>query len=151
VASAAFNRVLDQRIDSGRVTELVDGDLAWKHDSRKVFPVTEALLAEGALADRLARLEISPSGPLWGRGFRMADGAVGETEREALAATGVDQEAITVARDSPEGGRRPLRTPIAHVDVEGGADEHGSYIRVAFDLARGMYATITLREIMKND
>ena len=47
------------------------------------------------------------------------------------------------------GTRRPLRVQLKDPDVEGGVDEHGSYVRVAFDLPRGAFATTVLREIMK--
>ena len=35
--------------------------------------------------------------------------------------------------------------------VDGGTDEHGHFVRLAFDLPRGVYATIALREIMRNE
>jgi tRNA pseudouridine13 synthase len=152
LASAAFNRVLDARVGDGTCTTLLDGDLAWKHDSRAVFAVTREMVDSGELTPRLAALEISPSGPLWGDGMTTAAGAVGRREREALAATGVDAERVTRGSGlRPEGARRPLRSPLGNPDVEGGFDEHGPYIRLAFDLARGLYATIVLREIMKGD
>jgi tRNA(Glu) U13 pseudouridine synthase TruD len=34
-------------------------------------------------------------------------------------------------------------------EVEGGVDEHGAYVRCAFELPRGAFATVVLREIMK--
>jgi tRNA pseudouridine13 synthase len=72
-------------------------------------------------------------------------------ELEALREAGLSPEAIINSPRSPEGGRRPLRVPLQNPSIEGGSDEHGQYIRVAFDLPRGSYATIVLREIMKND
>ncbi len=66
LASAIYNRTLDQRIEDGTADKLIEGDLAWKHDSRAVFPVTAEELASGELPGRLESMEISPSGPLWG-------------------------------------------------------------------------------------
>ena len=149
--SAAFNRVLDRRIDAGTVGRLLEGDLAWKHDSRAVFAVTAEELAAGPLDERLARFEISPSGPLWGKGMTQTAGSVAEVEREALQATGVSPENLATSRYRPEGARRPFRLPVANVDVQGGTDEDGPFIRVTFDLPRGTYATIAMREIMKDD
>jgi tRNA(Glu) U13 pseudouridine synthase TruD len=34
-------------------------------------------------------------------------------------------------------------------DAEGGVDERGEYVRVAFELPAGAFATVVLREIMK--
>lgn len=149
--SAAFNRVLDRRIDEGLADQLIAGDLAWKHDSRAVFPITLAELESGELDDRLARFEISPSGPLWGDGMRSTSGRVAEIEQEALEATGVSRHVMMSSRWRPEGGRRPFRVPIVNTDIESGIDDHGPYIALKFDLPRGAYATIALREIMKND
>lgn len=150
LVSAVFNRVLDQRIDDDAADVLKDGDLAWKHDSRAVFRVTPDALADRDLAGRLARLEVSPSGPLWGPGMIEPTGDARGTERAALAAAGTTTERITSRPLSPDGGRRPFRAKIEHVEVEGGIDEHGPFVHVVFDLPRGMYATVVLREIMKD-
>ena len=50
-----------------------------------------------------------------------------------------------------DGARRSMRAIMRNPAVHSGVDEHGSYIRAAFDLERGAYATVMLREIMKND
>jgi tRNA pseudouridine13 synthase len=86
-----------------------------------------------------------------------AGGATDLAEFDALQHTGLTPEAITEfdaqaeAAGDPklEGARRPLRVPLIDPDVEGGADEHGPYVRVAFELPRGSFATVVLREIMK--
>jgi tRNA(Glu) U13 pseudouridine synthase TruD len=48
-----------------------------------------------------------------------------------------------------EGKRRPLRVPVVDPEVEGGLDEHGPFVRCAFELPRGAFATVVMREIMK--
>lgn len=149
--SAIFNQVLDERIADGSMGSLMAGDLAWKHDSRSVFAVTDDELATGALPARLEAIEISPSGPLWGKGMTTAGGATAERERAAFDAAVVPYELFLESRFVPEGARRPLRSPIANIDVQTGSDEHGEYIKTMFDLPRGTYATIALREVMKND
>jgi tRNA pseudouridine13 synthase len=72
-------------------------------------------------------------------------------ERESLEAAGVPLESISSGSRSPEGGRRPMRTIVRNIEVDSGLDDHGPYIRVAFDLPRGSYATVVMREIMKVD
>ena len=149
--SAMFNRVLDRRIESGTFTQLNEGDVAFKHTTRGMFLITTNEIATGELPGRLASLEISPSGPLWGRDMMQASGAIGEIEREALDAAGIPLEIMLHAKHSPQGGRRPFRVPLRNAAIEGGVDEHGNFIRVSFDLPRGAYATIAMREIMKSD
>ncbi len=151
VQSAIFNRVLDERIALGTFGTCLPGDRAWKHDRRRTFRVTDEELESGELAARASRFEISPSGPLWGRKMDRAEGKIDELERAAAEQFGIGPELLQEGRDAPEGGRRPLRETIRDPEVDSGIDEHGGYIRVAFDLPRGIYATIVLRELMKND
>jgi tRNA pseudouridine13 synthase len=147
--SAVFNRVVDRRLDDEALENLVEGDLAWKHDNGAVFSVTPDDLAAGELEPRLARLEISPSGPMWGPGMIRPGPAIAAVEVEALEAMGVGPDDFRGRNDLYKGGRRPLRVPVHAPATDSGVDEHGGYIRVAFDLPAGSYATVLLREIMK--
>jgi tRNA pseudouridine13 synthase len=149
--SAVFNAVLGERERAGTLATLAEGDLAFMHASRASFMVGEAEMADPGIADRLARLEISPTGPMWGRTMRRAGGDVGRLELEALHAVGVTEEDLTRYAERGgelEGERRPLRVPVIDPDVEGGVDEHGAFVRCAFELPRGCFATSVMREIM---
>jgi tRNA pseudouridine13 synthase len=152
--SDIFNTVLDGRLRAGALASLHEGDLAQKHDSRGVFPVTPEALTPH-LDARLAAFEISPTGPMWGPRMMRAAGETDRVEVAALEAAGVGPDHLAAfAAKRPgrmPGERRALRVPITDPDVEGGVDEHGSYVRVAFDLPRGAFATTVLREIMKAD
>ncbi len=151
--SAVFNDVLEQRLASGTLDRFLDGDLAFKHDSGAVFPISAAELADPETAARRARIELSPSGPMWGVRMMRARGEVDALEVAALERQGVTTaqlaEHAARARDPLSGERRPLRVPIAHADVEGGVDEHGPYIKCVFELPRGSFATTVMAEIMK--
>lgn len=155
--SAVFNGVLDARIAAGLHDRLLAGDLAFKHDNGAVFAVHDALPADAqaALDERLMRLEISPSGPMWGVEMTRPTGKPLEIELEALAAAGLSEQALAEttkrARESLAGKRRPLRVPLTMPDVEAGVDEHGEYIKCVFELPRGSFATSALQEIMKTD
>ncbi len=147
--SAVYNRVLDRRLDDETLDRFVEGDLAWKHDNGAVFAVTARELSKPELAQRVEACEVSPSGPLWGRGMSHAAGTVDAVEREALAAVGLREEDLRREPARLKGARRPLRVPVHNAATDAGADEHGPYIRVAFDLPAGAYATVVLRELMK--
>jgi tRNA pseudouridine13 synthase len=148
--SAIFNRVLDARLEAGTLAGLIEDDLAWKHNNGAVFAVTAAELSSGALTPRLERMEISPSGPMWGPGMIRPGPAVDAVELEALKALGLTPDSFKTRDCEFKGARRPLRVPVGHTATESGVDEHGGYIRVAFDLPAGSYATVLLREMMKS-
>lgn len=151
--SDVFNRVLAGRIGAGAFSTLLEGDLACKHANGALFPVDAATLADPETAARLARFEISPSGPLWGASMLRAQGLVADTELAALEETGVTPHTLAEyaarVRQPITGARRPLRVPVIDPEIEGGVDEHGSYVRCAFELPPGAFASVVMGEIMK--
>lgn len=151
--SAVFNAVVDARAAAGTLGVVGEGDVAFKHDNHAVFSVDQAVAADPATAARAAAFEISPSGPMWGGGMKRATGQVDATELGALSAAGVTLEQIEEfskkSRNLIAGERRPLRVPVVDPEIEGGVDEHGPYIRCAFDLPKGSFATAVMREVMK--
>jgi tRNA pseudouridine13 synthase len=150
--SAVFNAVLDERLRAGTLGTLQQGDLAFKHDSGAVFAVGSDQVGP-ELNTRAAAFEVSPSGPLWGAQMMRAGGATGAAELAALEASGVTLDQLGRFAEGhagrPSGARRPLRIRLTDPEVEAGADEHGPFIRVAFDLPRGGFATTVLRELIK--
>lgn len=151
--SAIFNAVLDARVSESTLGVLRAGDVAFKHDNGAAFLVDEPTAVDPETAQRLARFEISPSGPMWGAAMLRAAGPTDELELRELAATGVSPQNLKdfdlQSRGTLEGKRRALRVPILDPEVEGGVDEHGPFVRCAFELPRGSFATVVLREIMK--
>ena len=84
-----------------------------------------------------------------------AGGAIDLLECEALALAGVEPaDLVACEADTPYpmigGDRRPMRIPVIDPEVEGGIDEHGAYIRCAFELPKGAFATTVMDEIMKS-
>ena len=145
--SAIFNQVLDYRLRHGSFDRLLVGDLAWIHRNRAVFAV-DTVTAE--LRGRLRTGEISPSGPMWGVKMSRASGEVAKWELQAmtdqkLTEANFDRNSYVVGR------RRSLRIFLKDPDVSSGVDEHGPYVRLAFELPRGTFATTILREVMKTD
>jgi len=152
--SAIFNRVVARRLEQGLIGELVEGDLAAKHVNGAVFRVTPDDLHGPDLRRRLDAIEISPTGPIWGPKMMRPEGLPGTIEQEEFQSAGVPLESIAALarRIGPKecGTRRPVRVPLRDPVVEGGVDEHGAYIRLAFELPPGAFATIVLREVMKS-
>lgn len=153
---AILNDVLHERMRRGMLDTLVEGDIAVVHGARRTtFMVSAEEAASPETAERLSRLEVSPTGPLWGPKMRLAGGEIARMERAALEAHGLTPESIEQFAKKHRGGidgdRRPLRVPLRYPQVEGGADEHGTYVRCGFELPRGSFATEAMAEVMKPD
>lgn len=146
--SRLFNEVVARRVIGGTLDKLVDGDLAWKHDSGGVFRVEEGRAVEEQ--PRCDAFEISPSGPLIGYRMTMPSGESLRIEQDAFAAAGLSAEDFrSRSIGKVKGARRPLRVRPEDVDISGGVDDHGGYIAVAFTLPPGSFATVLLQELMK--
>ena len=149
--SGIFNRALDRRLREGSMGTLLAGDVAFGHADREMFVVDEETARiETAPGGRVHRQVISPSGPMWGADMLRAAGKVAEAELDALHEYDLtESDRIGMGKHPAMGSRRPLRVPLINPDLSGGVDRHGPYIRIAFDLSRGSFATVVLREIMK--
>ncbi|MEM7624308.1 MAG: tRNA pseudouridine(13) synthase TruD [Planctomycetota bacterium] len=150
--SAVFNGVVDRRLRGGALGRLLPGDLAWKHDNRSCFAVDEATAeTENAPGGRVARQEVSPSGPFWGPGMSKAGGDVLAAELAALHEMGLTEADLESQHHlNTDGTRRPLRERLIDPECSGGVDEHGAYLKLAFTLRRGCFATMVVREITKS-
>jgi len=139
--SALFNRVLAARVEQGNWDGAMDGEVWMLDGSRSVFgpePMSEAL------AERLARFDIHPSGPLWGAGELRATGAALELEQAALA----DDQALALRAGLEQAGlkqeRRALRLRPALMRHAWLQDD---VLELSFALPPGCYATAVLHEL----
>ncbi|WP_088536524.1 tRNA pseudouridine(13) synthase TruD [Geobacter sp. DSM 9736] len=138
--SSLFDRLLDRRLD--RYDQVLTGDLAFRHDNGACFLVED----EAVEAPRALRLEISPSGPMFGSRMSHPSGFPRELEDGLLKEEGFGDDAFLREGGSHlQGERRPLRVPLGEPQVE--AEEDSILLR--FFLPRGAYATSVLREVMK--
>jgi len=140
--SSLFNRVLARRIERGLLARLLLGDLAYIHAKGAVFIVDDPQVEQ----PRADRIEISPSGPLYGRKLSMPRGLPGEMEQRVLDEEGLQLEDWNVRGLKLKGARRALRIPLR--DVESRYDEG---LLLSFSLPPGCYATVVLRELQKSD
>lgn len=150
--SALFNRIVAKRLHhTGDLRQILTGDLAVLERNGACFLVAHNALIEAR--QRAENGEIAPSAPLFGTKCPLAEGLPGSWEREALAWNGLSPSAFRLGgkRLSFRGERRavvarPLALQWERQSLDG---EH--CLRLDFQLAKGVYATSLLRELMKND
>ena len=137
--SQIFNNVLAARVDRMAWDTPLQGEIWSLAGSRSWFgpePFTPAL------AERLARADIHPSGPLWGQGEPPTADAAGTLEREIAALDGDLVAGLTAARMDQE--RRPLRLLPKDLRWRWLNDDA---LEVSFELPAGAYATVVMREL----
>jgi len=137
--SVIFNAVLAARVRDGSWEHLLAGDLANLDGRGSVFPVVQT---DAALAGRCQRLEIHPTGPLWGEGVPESRGAV--CERELRIAQEFAAHAALCAAAGMRQERRSLRLAARELGCEGEA----AGVVLRFRLPRGCFATAVLRELV---
>lgn len=139
--SALFNRVLAARVAAGCWDTPLQGE-AWMLDgSRSVFgpePYSEQL------AERLARFDIHPSGPLWGRGELRSQDEAAAMELAALAEPPGEALRAGLERAGLKQERRALRLRPDGLAWSWPAEDA---LELRFALPPGTYATSVLAEL----
>lgn len=139
--SHLFNEVLAARVERDAWDSPLDGEI-WSLAGTRSWFGPEPFGA--ALADRLARGDIHPSGPLWGQGETPARGEAAELETAIALANADLVEGLAAARMDQE--RRPLRLMPQQLRwrwLESDA------LELAFELPAGAYATVVVRELAR--
>jgi len=138
--SAIFNAVLAARVASGSWERLLAGDLA-NLDGRGGYFAVDA--PDETLSARAARLEIHPTGPLWGAGALPSSGQAAHLE-ESVAARLPQLCAVCVGASMHQ-ERRSLRLVVHELRLE----EEAEAVVLHFRLGRGSFATAVLRELVE--
>ena len=139
--SHLFNEVLAARVERDAWDSPLDGEI-WSLAGTRSWFGPEPF--DAALADRLARGDIHPSGPLWGQGETPARGEAAELETAIALANADLVEGLAAARMDQE--RRPLRLMPQQLRwrwLESDA------LELAFELPAGAYATVVVRELAR--
>jgi tRNA pseudouridine13 synthase len=136
--SLIFNSVLAVRARDGSWERLEAGDIANLDARGSVFTVDPA---DTALLERCQRLDIHPTGPMWGRGLPASRGRVLELESRVAAQLLPASELVQEAGMDQE--RRSLRLAVRDLHWSREADA----VVLHFRLTRGSFATTVLREI----
>lgn len=138
--SALFNAVAAQRVDDGTWQRLRAGDVANLDGSNSIFAVAAL---DAVLEERCQRLDIHPTGPLWGQGPLASQGAVADLERQVCEQQPV--LATGLARCGLEQERRALRMRVGNI-AWSVADGN---LLLNFRLPRGTFATAVLHELLE--
>ncbi|MFA0922428.1 tRNA pseudouridine(13) synthase TruD [Xanthomonas fragariae] len=139
--SSLFNRVLSARVEQGSWDAALEGEVWMLDGSRSVFgpePWSEAL------AERLARFDIHPSGPLWGAGEMRSTDQAAAVEQGALA--NPQSEALRQGLEAAglKHERRALRLRPQCMDY---CWLDAQSLQIEFSLPPGCYATAVLWEL----
>ncbi len=135
-----FNRVLAHRVGAGNWHRALPGEALMLDGSHSVFTMAQP---DADIDARLARLDVHPTGPLWGRGEALASGQALAVEQSALAGcepwcAGLDAAGLKHAR-------RALRVAVAELEVD---FEAADRLLLSFVLPAGAYATMAVRELV---
>ncbi len=138
-----FNHVLSKRVERGDWSQYLVGDVF-------MFEGGNSWFADDGSADlmqRLAAMEIHPTGMLWGRGELASSGLSAETEqaqaeRFPIFCQGLEKQGLKQER-------RALRVNIGQVDLEvlDSDDTDNATVKLMFELPPGAYATVLLEQL----
>ena len=139
--SQLFNDWLTARIIDGLFDELISGDVAKKTDTGGLFTVEDLAVDQ----DRFKRGELTYTGPIYGSKMRWAEADALEREKAVVSAAGAAEGDFK--RAGVKGSRRVARLVPEGLEITSG--QGGLWFD--FALPKGSYATVVLREFMKND
>jgi tRNA pseudouridine13 synthase len=139
--SELFNRVLGARVRAQCWETGLDGEVWMLDGSRSVFgpePWSDVL------AERLARFDIHPSGPLWGRGELRTQGEARALERAVLESDPLSALRVGLERAGLDQERRALRLLPQELRFDWPEPQS---LQLRFGLPAGCYATTVLAEL----
>jgi len=139
--SYLFNLVLARRLEQGSWNRAIPGDIMQLDGSGSHFSVTEI---DETIQQRIADLDIHPTGPLRGKGERKVTGAIAELEQQVLEA--YPEWLDGLIRFGLSHDRRALRARVIGLKWNWLPDGD---LELEFALNPGSYATMVLRELVE--
>lgn len=134
-----FNQVLSSRIQAANWCEPLSGDVAMLEGSHSVFVMEQV---DDTLRERLGRLDLHLSGPLWGRGEPMSRHQARQWEFDVVDRWPVFRDGLVSQGLAQE--RRSLRVVLQEPMLS----QEGESLRLGFWLPAGSFATAVLRELL---
>jgi tRNA pseudouridine13 synthase len=141
--SAIFNVVLSERLAEGLLGTVVAGDVMQVVASGGCFVVEDVRREQ----QRYDQRETVLTGPLFGPNMKSPAGEPALREQRVLDRIGITPQQVAEFPRLLTGARRPLVIWVD--DLQIAPDPAG--LRFRFTLPSGVYATILLREFMKDD
>ncbi len=141
--SLLFNRVLAARVADGSWIQAREHDLMILDGTGSFFRAADEEGGAATIDERLRRLDIHPSGPLWGIPEAGYPQALYRSELALLGELAADAELLEGAR--LEMGRRALRGRADDLEWRVAGNRVG---KLSFTLGKGVFATALLRELI---
>lgn len=148
VQSAVFNRIVARRLEDRCFDEAILGDVLELHEGG-LFRVKPDELDEGRALVRSRAA--TPTGPLWGDRVLRAEADADTREIEALEEFALGPEDFSMASREARGLRRAFTVRARDFESQSGIESNVHVLKLGFSLPSGAYATVVLREIMKNE
>ncbi|MEW4490155.1 tRNA pseudouridine(13) synthase TruD [Thalassoglobus sp. JC818] len=143
VQSALFNLVLAHRLNNNSVHQIRKGDVLQVVRSGGPFVSDDPATDQKRFENR----EVVTTGPLFGPKMKQPVELPGREEAEVLERSNLNEEHFKQFKKLTPGARRPLIIWLEELEV----DQVDDGLRFQFELPSGVYATMVLREFMKND
>jgi tRNA pseudouridine13 synthase len=141
--AALFNHYLRRRGEDALMRTVITGDVMAKWPAGGMFVASDVSREQGRLEAR----EIIPAGPIFGRKTFAAASDAAAREKTVLEDAEIATAAFSSFGKLLQGTRRHNFVYID--DLEAATEPAG--LRLTFSLPAGSYATVLLREIMKNE
>ncbi|MCS6978389.1 MAG: tRNA pseudouridine(13) synthase TruD [Gemmatales bacterium] len=141
VQSAVYNLYLTRRIADGLLHTVLPGDVMGLRKHGGLFRAEDVATEQRRLEQR----EIVVTGPIFGRRMMAPTGEAARREAELLAELGLTPESFAASGKLLEGTRR--HNVVWIEDLTGHCE--GTEVVLSFTLPAGSYATVLLRELMK--
>lgn len=143
IRSALFNLVLAERVSAQTWDQWLPGDMMNLDGSGSVFSDSQEM-DKNQLQDRVALMDVHPTGPLWGKGSpaTTAEAAMLElqvAERWSILRDYLENPALGLAQQ-----RRSLRLPVQALHYRLHED-----LSLSFELPVGAFATVVVRELLQ--
>lgn len=147
VQSAIFNRTVSKRLTSNTFDRAILGDVLELFEGG-LFRVKPDEIDEGQAL--VSSRKATPTGPLWGERVLRAEDRADELEVSCLDEFDLDPSSFDIVSREASGLRRAFTVRPGELEFDTGVAATDA-VRIGFSLPSGAYATVVLREIMKNE